>query len=274
MVSIKGRYEYDDDDLTPGKKKGGGLHQNLYDRDGNLKANARFIPDVEQDDSPDPVVIYQPANVRDMEYERRRARDQEMIAELINDVVKILIAEATPHAKRLWTEKARPAIEARRAEAMHDAKLLWKEKARPVIEARRARKVARKTRKAAAKQPIVVEATVVDTGQELAVAEEVYRTDMSSAEAQARYLAALAARAFSEEQIKLVSDANIVDGESLAELQRTLAELPPQQVRDLIETVEANPSVLSGDLLAELGKLLGLDRVEPEAIRIEERRDR
>lgn len=279
MVSIKGRYEYDDDDLTPGKKKEGGLHQNLYDRDGNLKANARFIPDVEQDDNPDPVMIYQPVNVYDKEFERRRARElrrareQEEIAELLADLVKILVAEATPHAKRLWREKARPAIEARRAEATHDAKLLWHEKARPVIEARRARKAARKTRKAAAKQPIVVEATVVDTGQELAVAEEVYRKDVSSVEAQARYLAALAARAFSDEQMKLVSHADIVDGESLAELQRTLAELPPRQVEGVIEAVEANPSVLSGDLLAELGKLLGLDRVEHEAVPIEERRD-
>lgn len=34
MVSIDGRYVYDDDDLTPGTKKEGGLHQNLFDKDG------------------------------------------------------------------------------------------------------------------------------------------------------------------------------------------------------------------------------------------------
>lgn len=96
---------------------------------------------------------------------------------------------------------------------------------------------------------------------------------MSSAEAQARYLAALAARAFSDEQMKLVANANIVDGEGLAELQQTLAELPPQQVRSIIEAVEANPSVLKGDILAELGKLLGLDRVEEAPVAIEERGD-
>lgn len=45
MVSIRGSYEYDDDDLTPRKKKEGGLHQNLFDGDGNLKGSARFIPD-------------------------------------------------------------------------------------------------------------------------------------------------------------------------------------------------------------------------------------
>ena len=119
----------------------------------------------------------------------------------------------------------------------------------------------------------MVEVTVVDDGPELAVAEEVYRTDMSNAEAQARYLAALAARAFSDEQMKFVSNANIVDGEGLAELQRTLVELPPQQVIGIIEAVEANPTMLSGDLLAELGKLLGLDRAEPEAVPIEVRKD-
>ena len=44
MVKIHGTDEYDDDDLTPGKKKEGGLHQNLY-RDGELKDSARFTPD-------------------------------------------------------------------------------------------------------------------------------------------------------------------------------------------------------------------------------------
>ncbi|MDJ0105418.1 hypothetical protein QM646_03315 [Rhodococcus erythropolis] len=269
VTRIRGFYEYDDDDLTPGKKKEGGLHQNLFDDDGSLKGHARFIPH----EDPDPVVTYRPVDLRDKEHERRRARHQEEIAELLADFVKILVVQATPHAKRLWHEKARPVLEARYAEATNDAKLLWHEKARPVIEARRARKAARKTIKAAAKQPIVVEATVVDSVQELTVAEEVYRTDMSSAEAQARYLAALAARAFSNQQMKLVSDANIVDGESLAELQRTLVALPPQQVKSIIEAVEANPAVLSGDLLAGLGKLLRPDRVEPEFAPIEERRD-
>ncbi|MFC9519184.1 hypothetical protein ACFTSD_25945 [Nocardiaceae bacterium NPDC056970] len=67
VTRIKGFYEYDDDDLTPGKKQEGGLHQNLFDSDGNLKGNARFIPHEELD----PVVIYQPVNVHDKEYERR-----------------------------------------------------------------------------------------------------------------------------------------------------------------------------------------------------------
>lgn len=259
MASIKGRYEYDDDDLTPGKKKEGGLHQNLFDSEGNLKGSARFIPDEGQDDSElEPVFAYEPVYLYDEEYERRREREREENAELVAKVVVLLVAVATPHAKRLWHEKARPAIEARRERKAE----------------RKAKKAARKALKEAAKHPIVLEAMPVDSAQELAVAEAVYRTDMSSAEAQARYLAALAARAFSDEQIKLVSNANIVDGEALGELQRTLAELPPQQVKGIIEAVEANPSVLTGDLLTELGELLGLDRAETDPDPIEQRSDR
>ena len=52
MPRIRGFFEYDDDDLTPGKKKEGGLHQNLYDGDGKLKGTARFIPDEKRVDKP------------------------------------------------------------------------------------------------------------------------------------------------------------------------------------------------------------------------------
>jgi hypothetical protein len=50
MGRIRGHYEWDDDDLTPGRKKEGGLHQNLFDADGHLKGNARFVPE----DDPEP----------------------------------------------------------------------------------------------------------------------------------------------------------------------------------------------------------------------------
>ncbi len=55
MARIRGHYEWDDDDLTPGRKKEGGLHQNVYDSDGNLKSNARFVPDDQTD--PEPVEL-------------------------------------------------------------------------------------------------------------------------------------------------------------------------------------------------------------------------
>ena len=42
---IAGHYEWDDDDPAPSHKREGGLHQNLFDKNGKLKGNARFIPD-------------------------------------------------------------------------------------------------------------------------------------------------------------------------------------------------------------------------------------
>ena len=52
MGRIPGYYEWDDDDLTPGRKKEGGLHQNLFDADGILKGSAQFIPADEVDSDP------------------------------------------------------------------------------------------------------------------------------------------------------------------------------------------------------------------------------
>lgn len=245
MASIKGRYEWDDDDLTPGKKREGGLHQNLFDREGHLKGSARFIPDDGSD--PDPAVIYEPVYMYNDAYSRERERQREEKAELAAKVVRELIVLAAPHAKRMWIEKARPAIAARRG--------------------RRAdRKAARKALEAA-KKPVVVEGTVVRSPQELAVAPEESRPEMTSAEAQARYLAAMAAKAFSEEQMKLVATANVAEGEGLAELEHALAELPPEQTAKIIDAVKANPSVLGCETLAVLGGILGVDR--PDLVPIE-----
>ena len=80
---------------------------------------------------------------------------------------------------------------------------------------------------------------------------------MSRAEAQARYLAALAARVYSDKQMRLVSSAIIVDGDGLAELERSLAELPPDQIKALIAAMVASPSLLGEDTLAELASVLG-----------------
>lgn len=117
MGSIRGRYEWDDDDLTPGRKREGGLHQNLFDRDGNLKANARFIP-VEDDE---PLIVTETVYVPIEE--RRRTREEEQFEAIVNAVVSHLvdrgIAAAKPHAQRLWREKAVPVIDARRDQIKH-----------------------------------------------------------------------------------------------------------------------------------------------------------
>jgi hypothetical protein len=235
MGRIKGHYEWDDDDLIPGQKKEGGLHQNLFDSDGNLKGSARFIPDDESDS--DELVITETVYVPIEQ--RRKPREQEELEEAIAAIVSHLIdrgiARARPVVAQWYRETARPAFDAQLAK----------------IVARHAHRRARKTG--------VIEAANVEPEQELIEAPAGDRPDMSRAEAQARYLAALAARAYSDEQMRLVASANIVDGEGdgITELERSLAELPPAQVRSLLEAMATDPTLLSEDTLAELASILG-----------------
>jgi len=234
MGRIKGHYEWDDDDLTPGRKKEGGLHQNLFDSAGNLKGSARFVPD--DGTEPEPLVVTETVYVP--VEQRRRTREEEELAEFIADLVSHLIDRGIARAKPV-------------------AEQWWRETARPAIDARRAKRLERRSHRKANKAPVVVEATVVEPSHQLAEAAENNRPKMSSAEAQARYLAALAARAYSDEQMRLVTGANIVDGDGIAELKRSLAELPPDQVKALIEAMVTNPSMLGEDTLAELASILG-----------------
>jgi hypothetical protein len=229
--SIRGRYEWDDDSLTPGRKREGGLHQNLFDREGNLKASARFIPT----DDDEPLVVTETVYVPIEE--RRRDEQLELI---VNAVVSHLIdrgiAAVKPYAQQLWREKALPAIDAQRVKVM----AAW-----------RKRVTARDGREAPAQVQVV---TINDsTGL---VQDEGARPKMSRAEAEARYLAALASRAYSDEQMRLVKDADIIDGSDVAELERALAELPPTQLRALLEAMVTDPGMLREDSLAQLASAL------------------
>lgn len=256
MARIHGTYEFDDDDLTPGKKKEGGLHQNLFDGEGNLKGSARFIPDDDQPEEDygsgcvDPYYAAQLAAEVEAE-ERRRERERQENAELIAKVVTILATvtymKAKPHAQRLWREKVGPAVQAGR-----DAR------ARRKVErqARREQKRATDQGEVATRvENEVVGGTVIAPTNDLVIASQEYRRNMSSSEAQARYLMALAAKAFSDEQLWMVANANIVEDEQFVELESTLAELPSAQVAQLIDQLELDPSVLAHETF-DLAKFL------------------
>ncbi|MFG3553394.1 hypothetical protein ACGGAQ_03305 [Micromonospora sp. NPDC047557] len=234
MGRIRGHYEWDDDDLTPGQKKEGGLHQNLFDSEGNLKGSARFIPD--DGGEPEPLVVTETVYVP--VERRRRTREEEELNQAIADLVSHLIDRGIAKAKPL-------------------AEQWWRETARPAIDAQRVKMLERRSRRKAQKNAPVLEGTDVEPSQKLTEASEEDRPNMSRAEAQARYLAALAARAYSDEQVRLVTSANIVDGEGLAELKHSLAELPSDQVKSLLEAMATNPSMLGEDTLAELASILG-----------------
>lgn len=78
---------------------------------------------------------------------------------------------------------------------------------------------------------------------------------MTDAEARARYMLALAAREFSDEQMRVLAAANVVDDNGYAELERASAELPAHEAATLIAAL-TSPSLLGEDVLAELHRIL------------------
>lgn len=234
MGRIAGHYEWDNDDLTPGQKQEGGLHQNLFDGEGKLKGNARFIPNDGSD--PDTLVVTETVYVP--VEQRRRTREEEELQQAIHALVSHLIDRGIAKAKPL-------------------AEQWWRETARPALDAQRVKMLERGSRRKAQKKDPAIEGTVVEPSSDLTAARQEDRYQMSSAEAQARYLAALAARAYSDEQMRLVTSATIVDGAGIAELKRSLAELPADKIKGLIEAMVTNPSMLGEDTLAELASILG-----------------
>jgi hypothetical protein len=237
---IRGHYEWDDDGLTPGRKREGGLHQNLFDKDGNLKGNARFIPSGSDED--EPLVITETVYIP-ME-QRRRTPEEEAFQQVISDLVSVLIdrgiAKAKSYAQQLWRE-TRPAIAAQRSRARS---------------ALRRRSLA----KAQGAAPIA-EGAVVEPASQVASAAANGPPRMSRAEAQARYLAAMAARAFSDEQMRLVAGAAIIDTQDLSRLERSLAELPAAELRAVLESMVTQPALLDEGNLAELASILS--RLDP-----------
>lgn len=256
---IHGTYEYDDDDLTPGKKKEGGLHQNLFDEEGNLKGSARFIPDDDQPEEDDGSGYVDPyytahsaaeAEAEELRLERERQENAELIAKVIAILATIAYLEAKPHAQRLWRERVGPAIQARR-----DARARRKAERKERREQKRATGQGEPTEVATRAKSGIVEGTVFAPRGNLVVASPEYRRNMSRSEAQARHLMALAARAFSDEQLRIVANANIVEHEQFTALESAVAELPPAQVAQLIDQLELNPSALADETF-DLSKLL------------------
>lgn len=240
MGRIRGHYEWDDDDLTPGKKREGGLHQNLFDNDGHLKGNARFVPD-DGDDEPDPLHVTETVYVH--VEERRRSQLEEDIQDIVRIAVDRLLDRGVEWARPIvsgwWHETARPYAAAKRDS----------------FRSRRPRRTGQTSALSSA-EPEVADADSLPTS-----AVQGQRPRMSEAEAKARLLAALAARAYGEEQVRLVADADIIDGSTMEELERSLAELPAEQLRELVLAMATNPALLTEDSLAGLASIIGSSAV-------------
>ena len=94
------------------------------------------------------------------------------------------------------------------------------------------------------------------TGVEIAVAES--KITMSSAEWEARYQAMLAAGAFTEQQRRILANAQIDDSTPALDAESTKEQLTPRQFADRIaRMLEANPSLLNDETSESVMALLG-----------------
>ena len=239
MARQAGYYEWDDD-LTPGKKKESGWHQNLYDTEGRLKGNARFVP--VDEDQEDPIIVtetvYVPAD-------ERLSKTQEMVAEIVSSVIVKLIEDgvqvAKPHVQRWWNETAVPFAKAKAKDWKHRRSSRHAEKAPQGVE------------------EIVIDDVTSSSGESSSIsmlqADE--RPTMSSAEAQARLLAAVAARAYSDEQLRMVSDSQIIDTKDFETIRSTLSQIPREHLIAVIEHMPRHPHLLEESNLANLASIIG-----------------
>lgn len=234
MGRIRGHHEWDDDDLTPGQKREGGLHQNLFDEQGKLKGSARFIPD--SDDTTEPVVVTETVYIPIAE--RREAEVVDYLAAAATLLVLHGINRGVSHAKPYVTE-------------------WWRESARPVLNAQRVKLAARVQRRRARQVGSEAERAASDSGQHRDELSAGRQADMSRAEAQARYLAAMAAHAYSEEQMRLINSSRVIDGTTVENLGQSFSELSSEQIKQVIEAMANSPELLSEARLAELASVLG-----------------
>ncbi|WP_427004192.1 hypothetical protein [Pseudarthrobacter sp. H2] len=224
--------------LGTSHKVDGAVTGHLFEDGTNeLKGHAawRWVDEPEQDYSPS--YEYEPSREPPPEESHELTPEQRELAEKIAEMIVAgtvwAVVAATPHVKRWWNEKAVPPV-----------KSVWKRVTAP-----------RKANNRAASAPSspVSPATFVAsaTAVEVAVAES--KISMRSAEWEQRFRAMLAAGAFKEEQLRILSSARIEDGDAHLETQSTMEQLTPQQFTDRIKLMlEANPSLLDEETSAEL----------------------
>ena len=147
-------------------------------------------------------------------------------------------SKAAPHVKRWWSNKAAPFL-------------------------KRTKNKVRKKRQPVEQVTVVEWSTLaqfapVESSQDVLVALSEYRTTMSSVEARDRFVAALVARLFSDEQMRILRNAQIENDGTGLELARAMEEITPEKLTESITMMlEANPSWPDEDTIGELGRILG-----------------
>jgi hypothetical protein len=245
---VKGTYKYKKG-LTPDRSRetAGAWRGTLRDDGGHLDGQAEFIPgdedEYEWEPNREPVDIY-------VNEER----------EAMRDLGSALSCRSCSETCDSWRSRFVREGQTLRQEIVE----------RPGTPGREVGVDKLAKRREAHSQVVVAEsATLIDgapedTGQEVGAALEADKASMSSAEARDRFVAALMARLFSDEQLQILRDARIEYGDGPHALESAAEAVTAQQVGESITLMlEANPSLLDEETLTEI---LGVGRADHEYV--------
>ncbi|MHA7263731.1 hypothetical protein ACX80W_11075 [Arthrobacter sp. TMN-37] len=237
----------------------GAYRAHLFDDQTNdLVGHAElFEPNEDDEDPPHIQYIYVPDSGAT---EHRELTAEELAAAVValvrlGIIVATLAARAAPRVRRWW-HRAIPPIKSTSDSAFLTMKSTWN-------------RFSGSSKRGAA-PAVTIPGNVpvrAESSTELVVAFQDYRNRMSSAEARKRFVAAVMARAFSEEQLKMLHNVKIGDENDPATLRAAMEALTPQQVGETITSLlEKNQSLLDRASLAELGSIVGEIRPDGEHV--------
>ncbi|MGW0606223.1 hypothetical protein [Streptomyces sp. NPDC002644] len=240
MVRVRGTFEYPDD-LTPGRSKNGGMNHNCY-KDGRLVTQGAFFPDEDDngEDAPieEPVWSSQPFDCGCEHEEGTRAKERLDVEEILEAVVILVKAAnwAAPFVRSFWNNQALPLAR--------------------LVREKFARSREDESGRASTEATVAAEATPSNAPQEATADPEENGVSMSSEEAAARLYAAIKAKLFSDEQVRILRNARIEDGAAPSEL-RQAPTLTSEQVEEAVRAaLEENRPLLARDTVAELEKYI------------------
>ncbi|MEV7961765.1 hypothetical protein [Oerskovia paurometabola] len=250
---VKGIYKYKKG-LTPdhSRENPDAWRATLRDDERHLSGQAEFIPGVDDQGSgrrePETVYIYVNDGYGERQGTQGRSELEELLGNLVILGILVAVERAKPRVTKWWSGTAAPTL-----------KSAWSTVTQRRHETQGTVLV---------ETPATIEASSSSEPDEMMLdALEEYRASMSSTEARDRFVAALVARKFSDDQLRVLQRARIEDGGDSPELEGVAEALTAEQVGESItRLLEANPALLNGGTLAALGEVLGIAGVGKEIV--------
>jgi len=238
-----GYYEWDDGSLTPGQKKEGGWHQNLYDSDGHLKDHARFIPTENNNDDDNDDYSEEDYSITTPVHEEER-QSSEADTVIIDIAVLAAVAAcygavvATPHIKRFWKEKVKPFFRSK-VKGQKDQQHSVHHDLEAIL--------------VAAEEATDSKVSSENPSTDIVIAKE--QPTMPIDEAIARLILAKKARDYSDEQLQRVINSNTIDADELEAVCSALMRLPHAELVSVFENMARNSQKSEADLTALLKQI-------------------